>query len=240
MSDPLVKRGQLRSIIGVEVDQLAVTLLCNSDSLIANVPATQFARQGGFDGARLTLRRDFAPTWNAPSLGNVPLFKGQVAEVKVTATQVDMNVASDLDLLNMEMPRNLFQAGCIHTLFDSGCGLSAGDFSTTANVISDANLSQRVIVTDSAVDVDDYYAQGTLRFTTGANANQTRTVKGNVYNGFNTQLTTILPFPFVPAPGDQFVMVAGCDKRLETCTTTFSNTANFRGFPFIPVPESTM
>jgi len=35
-------------------------------------------------------------------------------------------------------------------------------------------------------------------------------------------------------PGDRVRIVAGCDKRLETCRAKFGNVVNFRGFPFVP------
>ena len=37
-----------------------------------------------------------------------------------------------------------------------------------------------------------------------------------------------------PAAGDRFRVVAGCDKRAETCRAKFANLLNFRGFPHIP------
>jgi uncharacterized phage protein (TIGR02218 family) len=36
------------------------------------------------------------------------------------------------------------------------------------------------------------------------------------------------------AVGDAFQVVAGCDKRFETCRTKFANHLNFRGFPHMP------
>ena len=36
------------------------------------------------------------------------------------------------------------------------------------------------------------------------------------------------------AVGHDFVVRAGCDKRLETCRDRFANVVNFRGFPHIP------
>ena len=33
---------------------------------------------------------------------------------------------------------------------------------------------------------------------------------------------------------DRFRIIAGCDKRAETCRKKFSNLLNFRGFPLIP------
>ena len=46
--------------------------------------------------------------------------------------------------------------------------------------------------------------------------------------------------------GDQVRLIAGCDKRFETCRLKFNNLLNFQGFPDIPgedwvmaVPRST-
>ena len=36
------------------------------------------------------------------------------------------------------------------------------------------------------------------------------------------------------AAGDQVRVVAGCDKRTETCRLKFDNLVNFQGFPDIP------
>ena len=36
------------------------------------------------------------------------------------------------------------------------------------------------------------------------------------------------------AIGDRLRLVAGCDKRMETCRYKFNNLLNFQGFPDIP------
>jgi uncharacterized phage protein (TIGR02218 family) len=33
---------------------------------------------------------------------------------------------------------------------------------------------------------------------------------------------------------DAFIIRAGCDKRIATCSAKFGNVANFRGCPYIP------
>ena len=47
-----------------------------------------------------------------------------------------------------------------------------------------------------------------------------------------------MPLPNVPAVGDTFSVFPGCDKTKTTCAGKFSNIARFRGFPFVPVPET--
>ena len=36
------------------------------------------------------------------------------------------------------------------------------------------------------------------------------------------------------AIADAFSITAGCDKQFPTCKAKFANTANFRGFPYMP------
>jgi uncharacterized phage protein (TIGR02218 family) len=47
-------------------------------------------------------------------------------------------------------------------------------------------------------------------------------------------LTLWTALPAAPAPGDQFQVAAGCDKRFSTCRDRFANAASFRGFPHMP------
>ena len=80
----------------------------------------------------------------------------------------------------------------------------------------------------------DAYAQGTLVFTTGANL----AVSAGIRSAGAGLLTLAAPLRVVPAPGDTFTAYQGCDHTLATCGSKFNNTAHFRGFPFVPVPET--
>ena len=78
------------------------------------------------------------------------------------------------------------------------------------------------------------YAQGTITFTSGADTGASATVK----TATASALTLAYPLPQVPAAGDAFTAYQGCDHTLATCKAKFNNAANFRGFPFVPVPET--
>ena len=73
-----------------------------------------------------------------------------------------------------------------------------------------------------------------MTFTSGNNNGIRRTVR--TYSPGQILLVTRLPF--VPQSGDTFQIVPGCDKREATCLEKFSNTAHYRGFPFVPPPEA--
>ena len=51
-------------------------------------------------------------------------------------------------------------------------------------------------------------------------------------------LTLTPPLLAPPAPGDAFTAWPGCNRALSTCRNKFNNAGNFRGFPWIPVPET--
>ena len=80
-----------------------------------------------------------------------------------------------------------------------------------------------------------YFDLGTISYTSGTNAGLSRSVRSYTVGA----VVPSLPFPAAPALGDLFTIKPGCDKKSATCTTKFSNLANFRGYPTIPVPEVT-
>jgi uncharacterized phage protein (TIGR02218 family) len=79
-----------------------------------------------------------------------------------------------------------------------------------------------------------YFALGTVRFTSGIHSGATRTVKAHAPGS----LTLALPLPSPPATGDAFEAFPGCDRMQATCVAKFNNLLNFRGFPYIPLPET--
>jgi len=79
----------------------------------------------------------------------------------------------------------------------------------------------------------EWFTAGKLTFTSGANAGNSVEVKSHRNVGNVTlSLWQVMPEPI--APGDTFVVTAGCDKRSSTCRGRFANLINFRGFPHVP------
>ena len=82
--------------------------------------------------------------------------------------------------------------------------------------------------------VDSWFTLGRLTWTSGPNDGRVAEVASHDVVAGARRLT--LPeAPVRPiAAGHDFVVRAGCDKRLETCRDRFANVVNFRGFPNIP------
>jgi uncharacterized phage protein (TIGR02218 family) len=82
---------------------------------------------------------------------------------------------------------------------------------------------------------DGWFSNGVLTWLTGANAGQASAVKSDRLAASGERRIEVWREPGAPvAAGDQFRVVAGCDKRAETCRAKFGNFLNFRGFPHIP------
>lgn len=215
--------------VGVEVDSLVFDVLPGTATINGQLllPAI---RQGVFDGAELTLYRAFMPTYGNVAAGTVIMFAGRVGEVDASSSLATFTVNSHLELLNQNLPRNLYQSGCLNTLFDSGCGLSNAAFAVSGTVLSGSTAST---VNTSLAQAAGYFDLGTVTFTSGINSGASRTVK-NWKTSPSGSFSLIAPLPSIPAPGDAFTIYPGCDKQQSTCQTKFANLARFRGFPYIP------
>ena len=227
---PLVQGLKYRSSVGLEVDKQQITIAARPTDLVGGAMFLAALRDGAFDGCRVQRDRVFMPALGAAPVGGVTLFKGRLSTVdQVGRTSAKVTVASDLVLLDMDMPRNLYQPTCLHTLYDSGCGVARGTYAANGTVGAGSTASLINFAGAAAM-----HAQGSIVFTSGANANLRATVK-NVVAG--TSLALIYPLPTAPAIGDAFTVYAGCDHTSATCQTRFNNLANFRGFPYVPPPQ---
>jgi uncharacterized phage protein (TIGR02218 family) len=114
------------------------------------------------------------------------------------------------------------------------CRLTAATFTLTGNAVS--AVTSALVFTSSglwtAVPTADYYGEGFLTWTSGANIGMSAKVRTYVASGVIT-LSAPAISPIVN--GNTFTIIAGCRKRLtEDCKTKFSNVLNFQGEPHLP------
>jgi uncharacterized phage protein (TIGR02218 family) len=227
---PLVQGLKYRCSVGLDVDKQQITIAARPTDLVAGAMFLDALRDGAFDGCLIQRDRVFMSALGAPPVGGVTLFHGRLSTVdQVGRTSAKITVASDLVLLDMDMPKNLYAPTCLHTLYDSGCGVARGTYATSGT--AGAGSTATLIAFSGALAE---HAQGSIIFTSGANANVRATVKSAVAG---TSLTLMYPLPSPPATGDAFTVYAGCDHTSATCQTRFNNLANFRGFPYVPPPQ---
>lgn len=228
----LVKGLQYKASIGTDVDEQTIELVYKTSFTMNDLPMAVALRLGQWDGASIRRDRYFLSSDNwTEVIGGVTLFTGKVSRVdRIGIIQSSVQVVSDMVLLNQPMPRNMYQAGCGNTLFDGTCGLLKDNFDTQGEV----EASSTVLTINWASATAGYYDLGTVTFEGGANDGISRTIRRST----GTALILSSPLPNVPQTGDDFVAYPGCDRTLSTCQNKFSNEDNYRGYPYIPTPET--
>jgi uncharacterized phage protein (TIGR02218 family) len=228
---PLFERSTVKQSVGAAVDNITVSIFTSLLDTIGGISYPQFAVQGGLDGATILIERAYAASWGQPIAGRLHVFEGRVSDAKPSRFGVVCSVKAENELLNAQMPRNIYDPGCIHTLYDTGCTVSRSAL-TVSGAVNGTSSGSNVVTNVRAATA--YYAQGVIAFTSGPNNGERRTVKS--FSG--GVVVPIRAFRSVPTIGDTFIIYPGCNRLQSTCTIKFSNLPNFRGYPYIPVPET--
>ncbi len=84
----------------------------------------------------------------------------------------------------------------------------------------------------------NYFSLGKILMTSGALQGTWTGVTTQAVAGESTVLALMPPLLAAPSPGDAFTVWPGCSRTVSTCQNKFNNRLNFRGFPWIPVPET--
>jgi uncharacterized phage protein (TIGR02218 family) len=223
--------------LGATTTQLVFDCIMGSGTA-EGLPFATAIRYGLFDGADLQYSRAFmSPSAPTTVVGTVLMFGGGVAEVDFSNTIATFTCNSYLDLLNQNLPRNLFQPGCNNTLFDASCTLSQGAFSFSGAVTGSSSTTAFGVSGAAAGKANGYFNLGKVKFTSGVNNGFWRGVQSFV-SGSPPVMTVFPPYAQAPTAGDTFTAVAGCDKQQTTCVVKFSNLQNYRGTPYVPSYET--
>jgi uncharacterized phage protein (TIGR02218 family) len=231
-----IEREDITLSTGVDVDDCKVILHCDRSLVFNELTVPNFALIGGFDNAHIKIELAIMPSYGDTSGGVIHLFEGRVTDVVMDMAKVELTVSSLNILLDTKIPITVYQPSCVHSLYDGKCGVNRAAFTASCSVLSGSTRGSLVF---SSGQAEGFFTYGKITFLTGRNAGLTRTVKTHTVSGtesvlFNEQL------PFTPVIGDSFTITAGCDKSRATCTSKFSNAANFLGWEYMPVPESSI
>lgn len=217
--------SEIKDAVGLSVDNLEVTSALHSDRL----DETDLAA-GHFDDARVEI---FRVNWQSPDQ-RVLMRSGSLGEVKRGAGSFTAEVRGLAHYLQQPKGR-LFQYTCDADLGDVRCGI---DLASAAYRGSGAlaTVQSRRRFTVSGLDefADDHFSRGLFTMTTGAAAGLRSEIKEHQRQAGVVTIELWQPAGTLPAPGDAFLVTAGCDKQIATCMAKFSNQENFRGFPHMP------
>ena len=215
----------LQSATGLSVDNAQAVGALSSAGL-----REEDIRAGRYDGAEI---RQWLVDWERPEL-RVLMFRGSLGEIRRSDGVFEVELRGLAEALNAPVGRSVLRS-CDRALGDAKCGFDASQpgFSgegtvqgVAGNVITAAGLGGIA---------GGWFTSGALTWLTGANAGEKACVKIDKPGEAGGRSLTLWQEPGrKPAAGDRFRVVAGCDKRAETCRAKFGNLINFRGFPHIP------
>jgi uncharacterized phage protein (TIGR02218 family) len=226
-----IERSKLKWAMGVEVDNLTLTIYPPPDLLIEGQPLNVAARTGALDDAVLLLESAYITDFASPAAGALHQFEGAISVDKASAVEVALTVKSFTSIFNREVPIRSFTPGCGNTLYDTGCGVNREARALFGSV--EVGSTRRAIK-HSMTFAERYLDYGALEFTSGENAGVLITLTKNTVGTFNM----VVSLSADVAIGDTFKVYPGCDRTLETCLDKFNNKSRFRGYPWIPKPET--
>lgn len=230
---PGVDVGEWSVVNTIDVPTCTLQFYSRGDDWQGGQNFKALVHQGLLVGAYITIQEVFMPSFGDVSLGAMLVFAGRSGQGSITSTGVQLTVKGDNVLMQQYGPKNEFQLGCIHTLFDTNCGASRAAF-TNSNTVGSAGLNSLFIPWGTVPSNPTQYGQGAFSLTDGVGNSQIRTIQSASASG----LTLAYPLDTLPAPGDTFTATFGCDKTSATCAAVFANLQNRRGFDYIPPAET--
>ena len=200
-------------------------LLANEGGVPANLIVTADYR--GY-GARV--KGIFLSTAMTPiGTDYLDIVDGIIEDTESTREITTLSVRSRLCVLEKSFPVMNFGSTCPWVFGGAECTVVIASTAITA-ATADAGCTATVIQDAARTEAADYWKDGVLTFTSGANNG----VVGRVLTSAVGSLTLEHALASAPAAGDTYNLTRGCDKQYATCDTRFSNTANFRGFVNLP------
>jgi hypothetical protein len=224
--------------MGVQTDEISLALDASPGTLDQGLTLLEALVNGNLDGALAQLERIYSPSPGPvdTSRGTIPLFQGNVSDItEVGREHAVFSLKDRRELLNIPMPFNVYMPGCRWVLYGPGCTLTKSSFGVSGTVATGSG-TQKLMVS-GPTNPSGYFAQGTLKFTSGVNSGLEVPVRAFTAGSPNTVLL-YTPLVNAPATGDACTLFPGCDKSMNTCLNKFNNLINFGGTPFTPVPES--
>ena len=241
-----ITRGKAEQSMGLAVDKMDITLP-NQDFTIAGLGSdslTRYAALGVFDDATVDmyiydLDTGSAAFWSRWIIQGSPQWSYE---------SVSFSLESEWSKMDRNIPRTIIQEQCNNKLFDPDCALIQSQWQVMATISSGATgggpptrIQFDYTFVSGGINVptppipDHWFELGSVIFQVGAAlAPLQRFILHHV--GLTIQLATNLPF--APTIGDPIILLPGCDKTAATCQAKFNNLIHFRGYPYIPKPDS--
>lgn len=171
--------------------------------------------------------------WSNPAERHL-LFQGTIGEVQSGGGGFRAELRGLTEQMSQPQGR-VYQKLCSALLGDGECGVSLGSGTYTAEAdVMVASRSQEFLLSGLGGYGADWFARGRLLVLTGEATGLSAMIKSDESVGADRKVRLWQEMRAPVAIGDRVRVVAGCDKRADTCRQKFNNFINFRGFPHVP------
>ena len=170
------------------------------------------------------------------------------------SSYLDTKVVFDGYIQNISFPKRSMIASCVPIIgslsFETGwpyqieCNARFGDAYCKINKEAAENkvtgtatggTTTTLIDTNNLTQANDYWNWGIVTFTSGNNNGSSRKILD--FDAATDTATFDYALDNAVAIGDTYTIYRGCDKTLNICDVTYSNTANYHGFHTIPLTK---
>jgi uncharacterized phage protein (TIGR02218 family) len=215
--------GMLPSTIsvsdGFEADTLDVSGALTSDAITSDD-----LQDGRWDGASV---RIFMVDWQQPEGEQVQLARGTLGDVSTQGGGFTAELRGPTALLDRPVVEQT-SPECRAELGDKRCRV---DMAARVRITRVAAVPGEQIIEAAEASADaNAYGYGRLRWISGRNSG----LESEVLSSAGSLLTLREPPAYPASAGDLIMISEGCDKAFDTCRLRFSNSANFRGEPYLP------
>lgn len=210
---------------GLSVDNTEVIGALNHSSLREDE-----IERGRFDGAEV---KTWLVNWADPTQRWLQ-FRGTIGEILRVDGVFKAELRGLTEALNRPVGR-VYQKPCTAVLGDTDCRLSLSNPAFFAEVEVQIEEDGRVFRWENLGGFDaGWFVRGRLDVLSGDATGLWGLIKHDRFEGTTRVIELWEPIRGDVSTGTSVKLVAGCDKRLETCRVKFNNIRNFQGFPDLP------
>lgn len=186
--------------------------------------------QGRFDGAEV---QAWLVNWAEPSQHWLN-FRGHLGELTRTGGSFRAELRGLTEGLNRPLGR-VYQKPCSAVLGDGDCRFNLAQESyAQVRQVETVEGARRFVWEGFPAFDTDWFTRGRLEVLDGPAAGLWSTIKVDRVEGPLRVVELWEPVRGLIETGTSVRLVAGCDKRVETCRLKFNNFDNFQGFPDLP------